>query len=82
MSYELFEKAAAVNGEFEVIPTKVSMLAEGIVIDKNGYIQYKGETYITNLVKLADLPGKLQKLFIENKPLVKEKKELITGTKK
>ena len=81
MSYELFEKAAAVNGEFEVIPTKVSMLAEGIVIDKNGYIQYKGETYITNIVKLADLPGKLQKLFIEKKSLVKENKQEIIEVK-
>ena len=81
MSYELFEKAAAVNGEFEVIPTKVSMLAEGIVIDKNGYIQYKGETYITNIVKLADLPGKLQKLFIEKKLLVKENKQEIIEVK-
>ena len=67
MSYELFEKAAAVNGQFEVIPSKVSLIAKGIVIDKNGYIQYKGETYITNIVKLADLPIELQNLFIEKK---------------
>lgn len=67
MSYELFEKAAAVNGTFEVIPSKVSILAKGIVIDKNGYINYKEETYITNIVKLADLPTELQSLFTEKK---------------
>ena len=67
MSYELFEKAAAVNGTFEVIPSKVSILAKGVVIDKNGYIQYKEQTYITNIVKLSDLPTELQRLFTENK---------------
>lgn len=67
MSYELFEKAAAVNGEFQIIPTKINILSKGIVIDKNGYIQYKGETYVTNMVKLADLPTELQNLFIEKK---------------
>lgn len=67
MSYELFEKAAAVNGTFEVIPSKVSILAKGVVIDKNGYIQYKEQTYITNIVKLSDLPTELQKLFTEKK---------------
>lgn len=67
MSYELFEKAAAINGEFEVIPSKVSILAKGISIDKSGYMQYKGQTYITNIVKLADLPTELKILFIENK---------------
>ena len=35
MSYELFEKAAAVNGEFQIIPTKINILSKGIVIDKN-----------------------------------------------
>lgn len=67
MSYELFEKAAAVNGQFEVIPSKVSILAKGIVIDNSGYIHYKGKTYITNIVKLADLPMELQSLFTKNK---------------
>ena len=67
MSYEFFEKAAAVNGQFEIIPSKVSILAKGVVIDKNGYIQYKDQTYITNIVKLADLPTELQRLFTENK---------------
>lgn len=42
MSYERFEKAAAINSEFDVIPTKTSILSRGIVIDKDGYIQYKG----------------------------------------
>ena len=35
MSYELFEKAAAINSSFDVIPTKTSILARGIVIDNN-----------------------------------------------
>ena len=65
MNYELFEKAAAVNSEFERIPSKVSILAKGISIDKSGYIQYKGQTYITNIVKLSDLPTELQNIFIE-----------------
>lgn len=67
MSYELFEKAAAVNIQFEVIPSKVSLIAKGIIIDKNGYINYKKETYITNIVKLADLPIEIQNLFTEKK---------------
>jgi len=67
MSYELFEKAAALNSQFEVIPSKVSILAKGITIDKNGYIQYKGDTYIPNMVKLADLPIELRSIFVENK---------------
>jgi hypothetical protein len=75
MSYELFEKAAAVNGEFEVIPSKVSILAEGIVIDKNGYMQYKEQTYVTNIIKLADLPTKLQKLFLEKKSQVQKSEQ-------
>lgn len=67
MSYELFEKAAAVNIQFEVIPSKVSLIAKGIIIDKNGYINYKKETYMTNIVKLADLPIEIQSLFTEKK---------------
>ena len=81
MSYELFEKAAAVNGQFEVIPSKVSLIAKGIVIDKNGYIQYKGETYITNIVKLADLPIELQNLFIEKKLPAQQNKQDIEKPK-
>ena len=69
MSYELFEKAAALNSQFEVIPTKVKILAKGIVIDSHGYIQYKGKTYMPNMVKLADLPTEIQSLFLENKML-------------
>lgn len=78
MSYELFEKAAAVNSQFEVIPSKTSILAKGIVIDKNGYMQYKGETHLTNMVKLLDLPTELQSLFIEKKfPIQKNTQEII-----
>lgn len=77
MSYELFEKATAINGQFEVIPSKISMLAEGIVVDKNGYMQHKGKTYVTNMVKLEDLPIKLQHLFVEKKnQLQKVNKEI------
>ncbi|MFY9088931.1 hypothetical protein [Arcobacter aquimarinus] len=77
MNYELFEKAAAVNGQFEVIPTKTSILAKGIVIDNKGYMQYKGETYVTNMVKLSDLPFELQNLFIEKKlPAQKDTQEI------
>jgi hypothetical protein len=67
MHYGLFEKAAAINSEFEVIPSKVSLLAKGIVIDKNGYMQYKGRTYLPNMVKLEDLPIELRSLFMEKK---------------
>lgn len=78
MSYELFEKAAAVNGQFEVIPPKTSILAKGIVIDNNGYMHYKGKTYITNMVKLSDLPIELQNLFIEKKlPVPKSTQEVV-----
>lgn len=81
MSYELFEKAAAVNGQFEVIPSKVSILAEGIIIDKNGYMQYKGETYLPNMVKLADLPTNLQKLFLEKKSQVQKNEQEVIEVK-
>ena len=67
MSYELFEKAAAINSQFEIIPTKTSIFAKGIVIDNNGYMHYKGKTYIPNLVKLEDLPKELRNLFLEKK---------------
>jgi hypothetical protein len=77
MSYELFEKAAAVNGEFEKIPSKTSILAKGISIDKSGYIQYKGQTYITNIVKLADLPTELQHIFVERNLSQKSGQEAI-----
>ena len=76
MSYELFEKAAAVNGEFERIPSKTSILAKGISIDKSGYIKYKGQTYVTNIVKLADLPTELKNIFIEKTYLKEVNKKL------
>ena len=83
MSYELFEKAAAVNSEFERIPSKVSILAKGISIDKNGYIQYKGQTYITNIVKISDLPTELQNIFIEkNLPQRSEQETIEVKEKK
>ena len=66
MSYENFQKAAAINSAFEIIPTKIKLLKEGAGLDKNGYIQYNGETYVTNMVKLEDLPVRLQALFVEN----------------
>ncbi|MGJ0341629.1 hypothetical protein NG769_04130 [Aliarcobacter cryaerophilus] len=67
MNYERFEKAAAINSEFDVIPSKTSILARGIIIDNNGYMQYKGKTYLPNMIKLSDLPGELRDLFIEKK---------------
>jgi hypothetical protein len=67
MSYELFEKAAAVNGTFEVIPSKTSIFAKGIVIDNKGYMHHKGKTYIPNMVKLSDIPAELKDLFLEKK---------------
>ncbi len=67
MSYENFQKGAALNSQFEIIPTKLKLLAEGVVLDANGYIKYDGNTYITNMVKLADLPKKIQSLFIDGK---------------
>ena len=67
MNYERFEKAAAINSEFDVIPSKTSILARGIVIDDHGYMQYKGKTYLPNMTKLSDLPGEIRDLFIEKK---------------
>jgi flagellin-specific chaperone FliS len=81
MSYELFEKAAAANGEFEVIPSKINLLAEGIVIDNKGHIKYKEQTYVTNIIKLADLPTKLQKLFIEKKSQVQKGEQEVIEVK-
>lgn len=65
MNFEIFQKGAAINSEFEIIPTKLKLLAKGVVTDKNGYIKYEGKTYVTNMVKLKDLPIKLQSLFVE-----------------
>lgn len=76
MNYECFEKAAAINSEFDVIPSKTSILARGIVIDNNGYMQYKGKTYLPNMVKLSDLPGEIRGLFTEKKlPTQNQSKE-------
>ena len=81
MSYELFEKAAAVNGEFEVIPSKTSIFAKGIDIDNKGYMHYKEKTYIPNIVKLSDLPAELKDLFIENKLPAQQNKQDIEKPK-
>ncbi|WP_152633153.1 hypothetical protein [Aliarcobacter butzleri] len=67
MSYELFEKAAAINSQFEIIPSKTSIYAKGIVIDNRGYMHYKGKVHIPNLVKLEDLPIEIRSLFLEKK---------------
>ena len=64
MNYERFEKAAAINSEFDVIPSKTSILARGIVIDDHGYMQYKGKTYLPNMTKLSDLPILLYQMGI------------------
>ena len=67
MNYEMFVKMARLNSQFEVIPSNTSLFAEGVVIDNKGHIQHKGKTYITNMVRLVDLPEKLQPLFVEQK---------------
>ena len=77
MNYERFEKAAAINSEFDVIPSKTSILARGIVIDDHGYMQYKGKTYLPNMTKLSDLPGEIRGLFTEKKlPAQNQSKEV------
>ncbi len=77
MNYERFEKAAAINSEFDVIPSKTSILARGIVIDDHGYMQYKGKTYLPNMTKLSDLPTEIRSLFIEKKlPTQNQSKEV------
>lgn len=67
MNYEIFKRWAALNGEFEIIPTNVKLLSVGIVLNDNGHMKYNGQTYITNMVKLEELPEKIQFLFIESK---------------
>ena len=67
MSYEMFQRKAEQNSEFEVIPTKEKLYAQGVVFDENGYMKYDGLTYIPNMAKLASLPKKLQALFVEKK---------------
>lgn len=82
MSYELFEKACAINSDFDVIPSKQSVLAKGITIDKNGYINYGGKIYIPNMVKLNDLPMDIKTLFRESNIQVKEETQEAVGIKK
>lgn len=67
MSYEMFKIRANQNSEFEVIPSKEKLYAEGVCFDENGYMKYDGLTYIPNMAKLASLPKKLQALFVEKK---------------
>ena len=67
MSYEIFKKKAALNIEFEVIPTSVQLYAEGVSFDENGYMKYDGLTYMTDMAKLASLPLKIRRLFVEQK---------------
>ena len=43
------------------------IVAEDLDIDNNGYMQYKGKTYLPNMIKLSDLPGEIRDLFIEKK---------------
>ena len=82
MSYELFQKAAALNSEFEVIPSKTSILAKGIGIDKNGYMQHGDKTYMPNMVKIADLPPEWRNVFKENKMLVQESTKIVAKENK
>lgn len=81
MSYQLFQKAAAINSDFEVIPSKISILAKGITINKDGYIEYQQKTYMPNIVKLVELPRELQVLFLENKMQVEKSTHAITKAK-
>lgn len=67
MSYEIFKKKAALNSEFEKIPTSVQLYAEGVSFDSNGYMKYDGLTYITDMAKLESLPLKIRPLFFEKK---------------
>ncbi|WP_041963432.1 hypothetical protein [Sulfurospirillum cavolei] len=67
MSYEIFQKKAALNTEFELIPTKVQLYAEGVGFDANGYMKYDGLVYPTDTVKLTSLPLKIRILFVEQK---------------
>lgn len=67
MSYEIFKKKAALNNEFEVIPTSVQLYAEGVSFDENGYMKYDGLTFMTDMAKLASLPLKIRRFFVEQK---------------
>ena len=63
MSYELFEKAAAVNGEFQIIPTKISILSKGIVIDKNGYF-HTGDLAVWTDNKKIKIIGRKKEIIV------------------
>ena len=67
MKYENFKQLATANREFTATPTTEKLYAEGVSLSENGHILYYGKTYITNLVKIAELPEKIRYLFLENK---------------
>ncbi|KIM08337.1 MAG: hypothetical protein KU29_04435 [Sulfurovum sp. FS06-10] len=67
MKYENFKQLATSNREFTSIPTTVQLYAEGVSLSENGHMLYYGKTYITNLVKIAELPEKIQPLFLVDK---------------
>lgn len=67
MSYDIFQKKAALNSEFEVIPTSVQLYAEGVGFDANGHMKYDGLTYPSDTVKLSSLPLKIRRLFAPQK---------------
>ena len=77
MTYKMFTNRAQINSEFEIIPDKIKLLGAGIVLDKDGYINYKGKAYITNKVKLTDLPEKIRHLFMKNSTEVETKAQPI-----
>lgn len=77
MSYELFKKAAFTNAELDVVPANVQILSIGAMTDTRGNINYKGKTYVTNMVKLNEMPEKLQNLFFEECEMTKEEVEVI-----
>lgn len=67
MSYDIFQKKAAQNSEFEVIPTSVQLYAEGVSFDSAGHMKYDGLIYAPDTVKLASLPLKIRGLFAPQK---------------
>jgi len=81
MSYELFKKAAVLNSDLMDIPSKVKLLSAGIIINKNGYIEYENKTYIPNIVKLNDLPEKIRYLFLDKNIQTKQSNENVEVVK-
>ncbi len=67
MKYENFKQLATSNREFTSIPTLTQLYAEGISLSENGHMLHYGKTNITNLVKIAELPEKIQPLFLVDK---------------